>query len=332
MNRPARSLIPGALAITLAALLTGCVAPDSPPERRINYGFEDVVVPEADWAAESARLARVGATSASLSVGRLDWSAFPRPEAPEAESALVAETGEDFVARAVEGLRTDPSGAPREITLTIDALIPGWIARDESVAGEGADGHRSESFASAAAWESGPVGERLLDVVALVAERYAPDRIALTEFMFDGATFGAADLTSFAAFSGQHDWPRDRDGDIREDDPELGQWRSSVLAGVAADARRIAGEHGARLEIDVRAPEGDLSGDRPESGHDYDRLLAAADELVVWDYFALSGAGPERSRGLAEALRARDPDRISQSIGLWGSDDTVSPAELGDAL
>lgn len=321
-----------ACALTAVALLAaGCAAPAPPAERGINFGFEDLVG-GTDWAATDRRLLDAGATAVSLSVGRLDWTAFPWLGHERLGAGAVRDSGADLVAPALAELRTDPNGAPRRVTLTIDALVPGWIAEEPGIAGVNADGSRSASFASVAAWERGPVGERLLEYVAEVAARYRPDAIALTEFLFDGATFSAGDRQSFREHSGRSDWPRGADGAIDTGAAELGDWRSAVLAGVAEAARAEAAAHGVALEVDVRAPAGEPAGDRPENGHDYARLLGAADGIVVWDYFALSGRTPEQSADLAEALMRRDPGRITQSIGLWGEDRTVTPDELRRAL
>ena len=276
-----------ALLSVLALAATACAGPHGPTapaaERTVGVGYETVVDAASTLPALARRLDEVNANSVTISVGRLDWTAFPWAAHPETEAV----PGRDHVAEAIKALGTGSDGKKRRITLTIDLLIPGWISTNPGLAGINFDGTRSRDFASVTALTTGPVGERLVDFVAEVTRRYQPDAVALTELMFDNNTYGGDDRDSYLLASGGKDWPRLANGDIDVEHPSLGAWRSKSVAAIVAKAAAAAHANGAMLDMDVRAPWHDPAGDRPESGHDYGLLAAAADRLVLWDYFGL---------------------------------------------
>ncbi|MGG5170810.1 hypothetical protein ACQR35_01350 [Pseudarthrobacter sp. J1738] len=340
-----RFLVPVGLVAVL--VLAACTPAAPPAERAVNFGFEDVAVPGKDWGALNQKLQEVRANSVGIAVGRPDWTGFVWAGHSEQQSSQVRSSrGEDFVWKALEGVGTAPDGSKRKTTLVVDALVPGMIAEDSSLAGQDVQGKRSADFASVAALEHGAVGEHLVALVGDVAARYKPDAVSLTELMFDDSTFGDADADSYRNFSGQDDWPRNSDGSINTNDPSIGKWRSAVLAKLVARARDAAGKSGVKLLMDVRSPNSgagaatnaDLGGDRKDSGQDYNQLLKSSDGLVVWDYFGLNGGDPGDSKDLAAKLVQRDPGRISQSIGLWADENsgdksgTVSATDLKTAL
>lgn len=318
--------------LTLTACQATCTRPLVPEERIVSLGFEDVVADPARLDQLAARLTEVRATGISISVGRSDWTAFPWPALRAAESATVRRTRKDYVAAAIDALRTDSTGGRRTVNLTIDALVPRWIEEQPSLAGVDPGGTRSEMFASLASLQSGAVGERLLSMTEYVVQRYHPDSVSFTELHFDDTTFGADDLQSYRKFSGRSDWPRTGNGTIAEDDATIAAWRSRAVADLVGRARAIAKANGVRLEMDVRVPWGDPAGDRAESGHDYDLLLAASDRLVLWNYFGLQGKPPSYSADLARATQRRAPGRFVMSIGLWAEGEVITPEELSEAV
>lgn len=326
--------------IGVSVLITGAAgaviswrAGTVPAERVISLGFEDVVTSSERLDQLARRLDQVGATGISLGVGRPDWTAFPWPELPEAESARVRATGRDFTQEAIDRLRTGSDGRTRTVTLTVDALAPRWIAQRPELAGVRLDGSSSEEFVGLTALTSGPAGDRLVAMVELLADRYRPDAVSFTELMFDDATFGPADLASYRAASGAVDWPRDGSGQVDPADASIAAWRSDALADLVGRAREQVAGTGVRMEVDVRAAWTDPAGDRAESGHDYDRLLRSADRLVVWNYFGLSDRPASYSADLAHATRQRAPGRFVISVGLWARDETIiSPRETRVAL
>lgn len=305
----------------------------TPSFRQVAIGFEDVVKPDQDWAAIARHLDQVDANAVSISVGRVEWAAFPWPGNTSLTSRQVRSTGVDYVARAIESVRTDAQGRKRQITLSIDTLSPATIAADRGLAGRSATGEISPYYASVSAWQ-GRLGDRLVRFAGVVAERYQPDEVALTELMFDGWTFGQADLASYRQATGSDDWPRSTTGTIDEQAKEIAGWRSSTLAALVG---RVKGAVGSiRLGVDVRANPTDPAAGRPDSGHDYGLLLEHADELVVWSFFAVDGHGPKLSSDIAAGLRKAGiaPDRVVVQIGLWGRDEkgTIDPDELAVAL
>ena len=243
---------------------------------------------------------------------------------------MEAVPGRDHVAEAIKAMGAGGDGRKRKITLTVDLLIPGGIRTNPGLAGINFDGTRSKEFASVTALTTGPVGERLVAFVAEVTRRYRPDAVALTELMFDNNTYGGDDRDSYRLASGRTDWPRQANGDIDVEHPSLGAWRSKAVAAIVAKAAAAAHANGATLDMDVRAPWHDPAADRPESGHDYGLLAAAADRLVLWDYFGYEGA-PAYSAELAPAMAKRSPNFVI-SVGMWATDGSISAADLAAGL
>lgn len=319
----------------LALAATSCSGPQDGPaaerapaaERTVGVGYETVVDAAHTLPALARRLDEVNANSVTISVGRLDWTAFPWAAYPELEAV----PGRDHTAEAIKALGTGSDGRKRRITLTVDLLIPGWISTNPGLAGINFDGTRSTDFASVTALTTGPVGERLVEFVDEVTRRYQPDAVALTELMFDNNTYGGDDRDSYMLATGTTDWPRLANGDIDVDHPGIASWRSDALASVVARAAAAAHSNGATLDMDVRAPWDDPAGDRPESGHDYALLAAAADRLVLWNYFGLNGKEPDYSAELARAM-AKRPGRFAISVGMWGTDGRISAADLAKGL
>lgn len=313
-------------------MTTACAGPRAlPAERGIGLGFEDVIADEQRWQELGPQLSASGANAVSLAVGRVDWTAFAWEAHPEAAIDAVTDQGRDLVAETLTRV-SSLMGAGTAVTLVIDALAPRLLAESPELAGVAEDGRRSEEFASVSALESGPVGERLVALAEHLALRYRPDRIGLTELMFDASTFGEDDLASYRGDSGAQDWPRRADGSIDTEHPSLGVWRSSVLTTLLSRVREAVAAHGVAVEVDVRAPQDDPDGDRPLSGHDYEMLLTAVDRLMVWNYFGLHGLPPAFGGQLAASLERRFPGRCAISTGLWSADGVLTPGALADGL
>ncbi|MHA7223379.1 hypothetical protein ACX80S_13820 [Arthrobacter sp. RHLT1-20] len=315
----------------LALAASGCGGPRgaSAPaaERTVGVGYETVVDAASTLPALARRLDEVNANGVTISVGRLDWTAFPWDAHPEIEAV----PGRDHVAEAIKALGTGANGEKRRITLTIDLLVPGWISANPGLAGINFDGTRSRDFASVTALTTGPVGERLVEFVAEVTQRYRPDAVALTELMFDNNTYGGDDRDAYRLASGAADWPRLANGDIDVEHASIGSWRSKAVASLVGRASAAAHANGATLDMDVRAPWQDPAGDRPESGHDYALLASAADRLVVWNYFGLNDTAPSYSADLATALAKRS-DKFAISVGMWAKEGSISAADLASGL
>ena len=330
---PAFGFTGALLASTL--VMAGCAGetPPVPAHRMVNLGFEDVVNTERGYLAGlSDRLNSVDATAVSLSVGRTDWIAFPWPDQPGMESSQVSRSGRDFVAEAITALETADDGSKREVVLTIDVLLDRALKEDPSLAGRSVDGAESASFASVWALRHGKAGKRLASLAAAVARKYKPSAVNLTELMFDDFTFGNDDLEDFKVTTGSTDWPRSSDGSINVSDPRIHAWRSAAMADIVRKVGAAVEPYGANLDMDVRSPRDSPSGDRADSGHDYDLLLTQVDRLHVWEYVGLNSERSPKTRELAESMNRRAGSRMSLSVGLWSEDGRISAGEFGTAL
>jgi hypothetical protein len=331
-----KHLLSGMLPVLLAAGLVAC-ATATPGgsrtiERSINLGFETVTADQPTLEHLQGKLNEAGASAISLSVGRLDWTAFPWSRYPQARSGPVKRTGRDFIADAIQTLGHDDAGRKRKITLTIDGLVPGWISTDPGIAGVKPDGSRATDFPSLTALTKGPVGDRLVTLASDIVRRYKPDTVDLTELMFDDNTFGSADLASYRSSTGAKDWPRRADQSIDTGSPTISQWRSTALAALVARVRDAAHAGGATLDMDVRAPWDGAGGDRADSGQDYTLLAQAADRLAVWNYFDINARPASYSADLARSFTQRFGSRYVMSVGMWASNGSIPPTDLAEAL
>jgi hypothetical protein len=328
-----RTAIAACLGVSAMSLLPSWRSSNAvPSERSVSFGFEDVVTDQPRWREYARRLGEVRATAVSLGVGRVDWAAFPWARYPDANSSMVRDTGRDYVAEALAALARVP-GHRRTVTLTIDALVPRLIRASPQLAGTDATGGRSELFASVSALDGGEVGRRIVEMTRDVCARYRPDRVALTELLFDHHTFGPEDLESYRRIARRRDWPRTADGKIDPADPSIGRWRSRAIASLLEQASTVAAGYGVSVDMDVRAPWADPGGDRAASGHDYGILLDSCDRLTIWNYFGLSDSGPDFGAEISRSLDRRFPGRYAMSTGLWGpGGDTVTAQDLGRSL
>ncbi|GAA1473976.1 hypothetical protein P4N68_06020 [Corynebacterium felinum] len=330
-----KSVVRKLLFLALVLVAIGCVVvglkglvlvPAPPAVRAVSFGYEDVSDADFDWARAERRLRAINANAVALSAGRVEWTPFMWEEFPDAYSADSA-VAEDLLARALSHV------GDREVTLTIDAFVPRLIEEEQALAGVDSAGRSSEFQASASQLSHGVVGDRLVAYAVAVASRYRPDFVALSELHFDDFTFGDDDLADFRRFSGRKDWPRLKGGQIDVSHDSIARWRSSVLSGLVARMRE-GFPPGVGLVVDVRASWDSPTGDRAESGHDYEQLLASSELINVWNYFGLSARGAGYTDDLARGLNASvGSGRYALSIGLWADDDrTISARELSRAL
>ncbi|MEN0072326.1 MAG: hypothetical protein AAGC63_15215, partial [Propionicimonas sp.] len=258
------------------------------PARRqaVSLGIENIVNPQ-DWAGLRAEVDDAHVNVLHLASGRVEWTHFDRGAHPE----VAAEAGSDHLARAIDELGTLPDGTPRGIDLVIDALVPEWIRKDPSIAGQDAAGSRARYMASAAALHDGAVGDRFVELARDLAVRYRPTQITFTELAFDDETFGAADLALYRRMTGEKDWPRDGSGRIDEESGRIDAWRSQVIGDLLARVRRALDEvtpqvgHRVQLAQDVLVDGDDPAAGRPDAGHDYRQLWQVVDKVVAWVYF-----------------------------------------------
>ncbi|MFF8345858.1 hypothetical protein ACF049_05855 [Cellulosimicrobium funkei] len=310
-----------------------------PPDdvRSVSIDFGVVTDPGTDWGAVDQHLDSAGANAVELNAGRVEFTAFDWAAYPEA----AAEPGTDHLSTAARALARTSDGAQREFGLIVDAFVPRWLEQDPSLAGRSTSGETATYQASASALATGPVGDRLVAYVVALGERYEPAYISVTELFLDGYTFGEDDLALYREMTGAEDWPRDESGAVQEDAPELGSWRSDVLAGLLARMRAGLDEVGdgdgasIALSMEVRVDWDDLAQGVPSSGHDYGVLLSAVDRLTVWAYFQNSGHEADSVEALTAALAAAgyDTSRITISVGLWaGRGRSIEPETMAEGV
>lgn len=300
-------------------------------ELAIGIGIESLQDPSVDWSAVSALFDDAHVGGFSLAVGRPEWTAFPWDDRPTAWAAKVT-ADDDRVETALSALAGDPQ---RRVTLTVDVLAPERIADDPHLAGVFADGDASSSFPSATALRDGPVGTEIIELCTEIAQRYQPDRIALTELIGD-AFFSPADEALFAQMTGAEGFPR-RQGRVDIEDAQVTAWLSTIITDLILHCAEAVAPFGVGIEMDARVQWDDLGQDRPDSGHLYDELLATGAHLTLWAYTGLREADPALTADLAGALERRfSPQqraRIAISVGLWGpGQDPVTAASLETAV
>lgn len=307
--------------LLIAGLVTGCSAPSTDSELAIGVGFETLIDRETDWAALSQQFDRAGVNGFSLAVGRPEWLGYPAPGAQDQWAAGV-DKGTDLVREALDEL----DDGDRTVVLTVDALTPATIADDPQSAGQFANGTESESFPSATALYSGGVGKGITNLCADVAERYQPDRIALTELIGD-AFFSPTDEELFTEMTGAAEFPRHEDGSININDDTLNDWQSQVITTVIERCVDAAAQHNVGVEMDARVNWEDPGANRHDSGHRYQDILDTGAHLTLWAYTGTGGVEASRTADLVEALGKRFDEaelaRITVSVGLWGEGDEV---------
>lgn len=332
----------GLAALVGVAALAGCTPDPVPPTvdrplvqaeevHSVSLGIEDITDTEQDWDAVREHLDAAHVNMVTLAAGRVEFVAFDWAAHPDA----VAEEGTDHLARAIDELAESPDGEPRRVDLLIDALIPAWIKKDPSVGGVGEDGSRSEYTPSASAIHDGPVGARFLELVEELARRYQPDQITFSELKFDDETFGQDDAALYREMTGEDDWPREADGSIHQDAPEIGEWRSQVLADFLDQASAVlddvAADTGKRtnLGMDVLINWEDPVKGVPDAGLSYPLLAGAADRLVLWGYLGIGDHSPQELEQVLAELSGSDipMEKFIVSVGLWDlsqPDDSIS--------
>ena len=301
--------------------------------RVVNVGFEDITAEDPARIPEIARrLDSVRATGVSLSIGRLDWVAFPWPAQRDVESSEVKQTGRDYVAEAISAFRCDEQGKPRTIYLNIDTLLGRELERQPSLAGVNAEGHPSKNWASISAWKERGLDARLVELVSEAVRRYEPDGINVTELMFPSYTFGDDDLENFAKFSGRSDWPRLADRTIDSTSEQIYQWRSDAVTSIMKKVADSLDEAGPVLTMDVRSPvNGDPRG-RPDSGQDYGHLLQVVDRLNIWNFRGIASSNRFSTNDLVQRYMKQEPELYSLEIGLWEGEGSMNSSSVRKEL
>ena len=294
------------------------------PLRAISLGFDDVQRTPEQLTDLNAQMSRSGVTAVGVSAGRVDWTTFPWPAAPDAWSAPVRADGHDLFGDAVRTL-----GAGRYTSAVVDVFAERYLAAHPDLATRDSGGQRVPYQASTVELAHGELGHRLLAMIDYLVQTYPIDSVDLTELQYHTEGFGEDDKQAYLAATGRSDWPRDSSGAIATDDPSIGRWRSSLIADFVRRAADIVHAQHKELIVDVRISQDDGE----ENGQCYRALLTYADRLLVWNYFGLTSGSPEDTRKLAEHLSQLGRGRFIMSVGLWGADNTVvGPDDLTIAL
>ncbi|MGH3652934.1 hypothetical protein [Glutamicibacter sp.] len=301
--------------------------------RVVNVGFEDITAEDPARIPEIARrLDSVNATGVSLSIGRLDWVAFPWPAQRDVESSEVAQTGRDYVAEAISAFRCDAQGKRRAIYLNIDTLLGRELERQPSLSGINTEGHPSKNWASISAWKEGGLETRLVELVSEAVRRYAPDGINVTELMFPSYTFGDDDLKNFEKFSERSDWPRSADGTIDSTSEQIYLWRSKTVTSIMKKVADSLDETGPVLTMDVRSPANEDPRGRPDSGQDYGQLLQVVDRLNIWNFRGIASSNRFSTNELVQRYIKQEPEKYSLEIGLWEGEGAMGSSSVSKEL
>ncbi len=302
------------------------------PRLIVGIGFESLFDDSVDWPQIRENFDRAGVTGFTLSVGRTEWLAFPWEGHEQQWSSQARKHKGDRIAEIIGFLTAD---FPREVSLVIDALAPLNIARDPANGGSFANGVASPEFPSATALSLGCIGRKIVELAEEVARRYKPDRIELTELIGD-VFFNGDDENLFRNVAGSPGFRRGADGHISITNTRLCKWQAEMVTDMARRCIEVISPHGVGFGLDVRVNWRSPGADRLDSGHAYKKLLDADSSLTIWAYFGTENLPASATAALVSGLNSRfSPEeigRITLSIGLWGNDATISPAELSRAL
>lgn len=315
--------------------LTACTSSVSPaPESlAVGIGFESVTDPETNWDEVRENFDAAGVDAFTISIGRPEWAGFAwngqqdhwAPAIRRAEDA-----GRDLVREAIETLSLDTD---RAVTLTVDVLSPLAVSEDEELAGAFPDGSAAEAFPSATALYQGEIGDRIVAMCGAAAQRYSPDRLAITELLGD-TFFADSDEELFSEMTGRDGFPRTADGEVDLTDAAVTDWQSEIVTDLiqrCGEAAEIP------VEMDVRVNWEDPGAGRPDSGHRYPDIYDTGAHLTLWAYSGLAGVPAESTADLAAGMKeqfsAEELSRTTLSTGLWSEGgSTQSPGDLVTAV
>lgn len=290
-----------------------------------------ILLGASEFADYQERLCDSGVNTVGVSVGRLDWAYFRWAGQEARWSSPLKGSQRDPVAEALQALASCP--AIQHASAIIDVFAPLYIADHPWAAAHDVDGKLIPHQVSTVELAQGDFGDELVEMVSYIARQLPVQSITLTELFYYHEGYGATDLASFKRYSGLDDWPRRRGGSIDVDHPQIGRWRSQLVASFVERAAEAAHRHGKQLFVDVRVPWGDLSDRGRKQGQEYGLLLKHADRLVLWVYYGLNDYPPSYMRDVAAAYRGFGEQQLILSIGMWSrGGGAILPAELEAGL
>lgn len=291
--------------------------------RSMGFGWEDTSNAR-DWSAIVGQLSEDGFNAVDLAVGRPSWSLAPELEGTSWRSSDPSRSFADVIAQARAG------GAER-VYLTVDCFMPDYLVDHPEWKSISRDGTVRDDIPSAAAWANELPGQVMEDYLRDLAGLYGGqiDGIVLTELHWDSGSFTDADLELFKAAMGKSDWTRRADGSPHVG-PDEQAWLGEMMAANVARWQVAAGD--VPLIADVRVDWENPTVGNLSSGHDYAKLLGAADGgLSLWAYF--KEEAPEQVGPLRAAIEQRWPEKVRLSLGLWGSGGAdITPEALQRAV
>lgn len=296
--------------------------------RAVRVDYTNYSTSRSEVAALEQNMRQANVNMAALGAGRLDWNYFKWQGHEHYWSSDVVKTGIDFLAE-----DTARFGQFAHIDAVVDVYAPRYIQAHPEAAAISWLGQPSTLLVSTAQLVNGPFGQELLSMIEYIAANYDVDSISITELAYYIEGYGNDDKALYTAYTGRADWPRRPDGKINIDDPSIGEWRSYEVGRFLSQAAARVHPYGKQLFMDVDVSWGNLSLEAANKGQKYSVMLSAADRLVVWDYYGLSGYPPSYTADIANYLTKYGPDRIIISIGLWMSNGSVmSPSMLEQGM
>lgn len=273
--------------------------------------------------------ARIGCVDTiAVSAGRPEWTYFRWDGHPESWSGAQRASADDLLDVATRTFHE----AGFRVAAIVDLEAPRYVKEHPDAAAVTFDGERSSQRVSIAELTAGEYRRTLLAMVEHVSARHQVDIVELTELGHYLTSFGPADLRAYRKHAGASDWPRDGRGAVDVDASSVWAWKTAALTALVRDVAEVVHRHRKLLFIDVPVSWKGLERNGRDSGLEYRKVLAAADKIVVWDYFALEDVPPAASEALARHLAAHLPvSAFYVSLGIWAKHGQVAPDALAEA-
>lgn len=314
---------------TQEPMMIPTLSPDDAAFRAMRVEYDDYSKSRQEESIWNQKMTDAGINLVVLSAGRTEWAYFKWEGHKSDWSSEVRDGNIDILAE-----DSALYGQLGQVNAVIDVYSPNYIAAHPEKAAVNVLGQRSPNLVSTAELVNGEFGKKLLDMVEYIAANYPNvDSISITELSYRIDGYGDDDLALYKAATGRSDWPRQSNGQVKIDDPSIGNWRSAVMGEFLGRATARAHKYGKQLYMDVSVSVNNLSLMTNNRGTNYETMLQNVDKIVVWDYFGEDGFPPEYSRDIAEFLTQFGTDRVILSVGLWGeSGATVSAKDFKTAI
>ncbi len=296
-------------------------APVSNGIHAIGLTYPDYSTSRGTVAQIEQQLKAGGMNMVALNAGRVEWTYFKWAGHEANWSGAVKDTGIDFLAEDAARF-----GQWAHVDAMIDVLSPTYIQAHPEKAAINALGQASPNLVSTTEMVNGEFSQMLLGMVEYIAANYPVNSISITELQYRVDGYGPDDTASYLAYTGRTDWPRLSDGTINIDDVSIGNWRSYMIGTLLNKATAIAHRYGKQLYMDVTLNVNNLALMANNKGQNYNIMLANADRIIVWGYFAEDGYAPQTFTNVAQFLSKFGQDRVILSIGLWGQNNQTALA------